>query len=101
LDGELRTASGWGRLRVIEAVVAEDGLRQVIAAAEGDAGVRVNVAEPPIVLLQRAGARFLGIDADLLADLPEDDLGDALDAGMGLMVGAFPLDPAADPDLRP
>jgi len=100
LYGELPTASGWGRLRVIEAAVAEDGLRQVIAAAEGDAGVRVNVAEPPIVLLQKAGARFLGIDADLLAALPEDEVGDALEAGMGLMVGAVPVDPAGEPDVR-
>jgi hypothetical protein len=92
LYGELPTDSGWGRVRAIEGAVAEDGLRQVIAAAGGDAGVRVNVAEPPIDLLQKAGARFLGIDADLLVELPEDELGEALEAGMGLLVGAVPVD---------
>jgi Cobalamin-independent synthase, Catalytic domain len=94
LFGELPTASGWGRLRGVEAPVVEDGLRRVMAAGGDDtlAGVRANVADPPIAVLHRAGARFLGIDAELLAGLPEDDVGEAIEAGMGLLVGTVPVE---------
>ena len=35
MAGEMPTASGWGRLRIYERAVVEDGLRQVLGAASG------------------------------------------------------------------
>lgn len=93
ISGELPTISGWGRLRALEEPLVEDLLGRVLTAAGGDgAGVVCSVERPPIQLLRRAGARFLGLAAGLLELVPDDDLGDALEAGVALLVGAVPAD---------
>jgi hypothetical protein len=98
LGGEVPTASGWGRLRTVEDPVAEDVLRPVLAGAGDLAGVRSGPVWLPVSLVRRAGAAFLGVDAGLLASADEDALGEALEDGMGLLVGAVPLDdPYAGP----
>ncbi|HVW32881.1 MAG TPA: methionine synthase [Acidimicrobiia bacterium] len=97
--GELATASGWGRLRSYERPVVEDGLRQVLAAApEGDAGVWIGAAPLDGALLRAAGAAFIGLDGAVLDSVDEDEVGEAIDAGLGLLVAAVPLeDPHRDP----
>ncbi len=98
LDGEVPTASGWGRLRTVEESTAEDVLRPVLAGAGDLAGVRSGPAWLPVPLLRRAGAAFLGVDAGLVASADEEALGEALEDGMGLLVAAVPLDePYAGP----
>lgn len=89
LGGHLPTQSGWGRLRAIEESVAADVLGQVLTAAGEHAGVRTSA---PVAVVRRAGPRFLGIDGELLARVPDDELGEALEAGMGLLVGILPLE---------
>jgi hypothetical protein len=100
--GELSTASGWGRLRAYERAVVEDGLRQVLAAAApggGDlAGVWIGAAPLDGALLRAAGAGFIGVDGAVLDSVDEDEIGEAVDAGVGLLVACGPLEsPERDP----
>ena len=97
LRGELPTASGWGRVRAVEEPVAEALLRRVLAAGGDVVGVRSTTA--PVGLARRSGAWFFGVDAATLASLPDDDLGEALEAGMGLLVALLP--PAAGATAEP
>jgi hypothetical protein len=98
--GELPTASGWGRLRSYERPVVEEGLRRVLAAAGDDAGVWLGSAPLDGKLLRNAGAGFIGLDGAVLDSVDEDDIGEAIDAGLGLLVGCVPLDPDQS-DPRP
>ena len=100
--GELATASGWGRLRSYEPAVVEDGLRQVLAAVGPDdaAGVWIGDAKLDGELLRGAGAGFIGIDGAVLDSVDEDEVGEAIDAGLGLLVACVPLE-AHQNDPRP
>lgn len=108
--GEVPTASGWGRLRHYEKALVEDGLRRVLAAASppaadgagptGVAGVWIGATELDGALLRGAGAGFIGIDGAVLDSIGEDDVGEAIDAGLGLLVACVPLD-ARQTDPRP
>ena len=102
IAGELSTASGWGRLRSYERAVVEDGLRQVLTAAGPDAhaGVWLGNARLDGELLRNAGAAFVGLDGGVLDSLDEDEIGEAIDAGLGLLVACGPLD-ADRSDPRP
>jgi hypothetical protein len=101
LAGELATASGWGRLRSYEEAVVEDGLRLVLSAAGDDvAGVWLGSSPLPSDLLRRAGARFIGIDGGVVDSVDEDRVGEAIDAGLGLLVACVPLE-APQNDPRP
>lgn len=90
LSGAVPSASGWARLPVPEPAPAEHVVADVLAAAGSDAGVRCNVPGAPLAMLRRAGARFLALDADLLETVPEEDVGEAIEAGTGLLVGLVP-----------
>jgi cobalamin-independent methionine synthase catalytic subunit len=92
LAGRLPTQSGWGRLRSVEEHVGVDVLAQVLTAAGTHAGVRTGGVPPPVALLRRAGARFVGVDAELLEAVPEEDLGEALEGATGLLVSVSQLE---------
>jgi len=99
--GELATASGWGRLRSYERAVVEDGLRQVLAVCQPDpAGVWIGTTALDGALLRQAGAAFVGLDGAVLDSVDEDEIGEAIDAGLGLLVGCVPLAARRD-DPRP
>ena len=100
LAGELSTASGWGRLRSYEPAVVEDALRQVLAPAGGDAGVWLGSARLEGALIRQAGAGFIGLDGAVLDTVDEDEIGEAIDAGVGLLVACVPLE-AQRNDPRP
>jgi hypothetical protein len=111
LAGELATASGWGRLPHYERAVVEDGLRQVLAVASGpapsdreapadSAGVWIGATRLDGALLQGAGAGFVGLDGAVLDTVDEDEIGEAVDAGVGLLVASVPLE-AREKDPRP
>jgi methionine synthase II (cobalamin-independent) len=93
LAGHLPTASGFDVLPAVEGSTALDGLRAVLSAVGGD-GVRVGVhccaSDVPIRLLTEAGAGFLGVDIALLRARDDDPLGEAIDAGVGILLGAVP-----------
>jgi hypothetical protein len=111
LAGELATASGWGRLPHYERAVVEDGLRKVLAVASGpapsdreapadSAGVWIGATRLDGALLQGAGAGFVGLDGAVLDTVDEDEIGEAVDAGVGLLVACVPLE-AREKDPRP
>ncbi|HZI39236.1 MAG TPA: methionine synthase [Acidimicrobiia bacterium] len=102
LAGELSTASGWGRIRSYEPSIVEDGLRQVLGVASDDvAGVWLGSAGLDGQLLRQAGAAFIGLDGAVLDTVDEDEVGEAIDAGMGLLVACVPLEKAQRNDPRP
>jgi hypothetical protein len=107
LAGELATASGWGRLRHYERAVVEDGLRQVLAAAGEDTagmgigGVWIGATRLDGALLRGAGAGFVGLDGAAVDTVDEDEIGEAVDAGVGLLVASVPLEAQQKRDPRP
>ena len=95
LTGSVPSASGWDRMPTPEPGPAEQSLAGVLAAAGDDAGIRCSVENAPLAMLRRAGARFLAFDAGVLETVPEEDLGEAIEAGTGMLVGMVPGPPAA------
>jgi hypothetical protein len=79
----------------------EDGLRQVLAALSDPAdlaGVWIGATTLDAPLLRAAGARFVGLDGAVVDSIDEDEIGEAIDAGLGLLVACVPLDdPRSDP----
>lgn len=91
LAGTLSTPSGYGTVRVVEAPVAEQAIRDVLAAAEpGGRVVHCCAPDAPIPLLRSAGADAVAVDAALLPPATYDALGEALDAGLSLWLGVLP-----------
>ena len=103
--GELSTASGWGRLRSFEQVGrggrAAPGPRfERTPTRHGDGRRRRRglgaASRLDGALLRDAGAEFIGIDGAVLDTVDEDEIGEAIDAGVGLLVACGPLDAAAE-----
>lgn len=93
--GHVPTASGFGALRVPET----PELQAVLTTVLGDLpapGVHCCAAGVPVALLRDAGARWVGLDLTLLGRREEDTLGEALEAGAGIVLG---LDGDAGPAL--
>ncbi|MFL6076706.1 MAG: methionine synthase [Mycobacteriales bacterium] len=88
LAGDIPTASGFHRLRAVEAAVARDTLAGLIEAVGVPVLVHCCAPSAPVPLIRAAGAAAAALDGDLLPD--EDTLGEALDAGLHLLVGVVP-----------
>ncbi|MFD9128119.1 methionine synthase [Kitasatospora sp. NPDC059571] len=90
LAGEVRTASGFQRLRAVDRQVAEEELRSVIRAL--DAPVVVHSCAPgvPLPLLRRAGVAGVSLDFALLTEREDEDLGEAVEAGTVILAGVVP-----------
>ena len=96
LDGRISTPSGYGTVRAVEAPVAEQALRSVLAVApEGARAVHCCAAGVPIALLRAAGADAIALDAALLGRAEYDPLGEVLEAGTSLWLGVLPSTDAA------
>jgi hypothetical protein len=94
--GEIPTASGWSRLRPVEAEVLRDRLAQVTAAVQGYTVVHSCAAAVPFGLIRTAGADALSFDLGQLRRGEEDAIGEAAEAGLGLLIGAVPAVPQPD-----
>ena len=71
------------------------------SGGSGDlAGVWLGSAPVDGALLRGAGAGFIGLDGSVLGSVDEDDIGEAIDAGLGLLVACVPPDDARS-DPRP
>lgn len=99
LAGRVPTASGWATHPVPEPAPAGQLLASVLRAAGGDGGVWCDAPSPPIGMLRRAGAAFVAFDASHLESIPEEDLGEAIEAGAGLLLGLVPPPPATSADV--
>lgn len=87
LAGHLLTASGFGALRTPEPHEVQARLAEVLAAVPSP-GVHCCARQVPFALLRASGAQWISFDATLLDPVREDDaLGEALEAGVGLVVG--------------
>jgi len=109
LAGTVPTASGFGRLRSVQPNLAEELLGKVLRALPEDvlSVVHCCAADVPVPLIHRAGAGALSLDLRLATDRPDresvdNDLGEAIEAGLGLLAGLVPTaedarlsDPAA------
>jgi methionine synthase II (cobalamin-independent) len=101
LVGHVRTASGFGALRVPEMLTVETALRGAIEAA-GDVPVAIHccAADPPLRLFRDSGAAAVSID--VLSMRPDHDaLGELVEAGVAIWAGVVPsLGPGVTPTPR-
>ncbi|MFD0691148.1 methionine synthase [Actinomadura fibrosa] len=104
LAGTVPTASGFSRLRAIEEPVAEDVLRRVIETACADDAaypiVHCCARNVPYALLRGAGAKAISVDLSLIPKRDDDAVGETIDAGVGLFLGAVPASDTVLPPLR-
>ncbi len=91
LAGRVPTESGFGTHRAVESGVAGALLRGVIEAAGVPTVVHCCAPDVPLELIGGAGAVGVALDLGLVTDL--DPLGEAIDAGLGLLAGAAPVLP--------
>lgn len=91
LAGAVPTPSGYGTVRAVEPVAAEQTLRAVLeVAAERSRVVHCCATDAPISLLRNAGADAIAVDATLVNASHYDALGEAVDAGLSLWLGVLP-----------
>jgi methionine synthase II (cobalamin-independent) len=97
LEGSIPTSSGFGRLRVVDAIEAESLLAGVLGAAGDWPVMHCCAANVPVSLAHGAGARAVSLDVSLLDDATLDQLAQAVDAGLALWPGVVPSMPPASP----
>lgn len=93
LDGEVPTASGWGRHRHVDVAEAELALSGVAAAIVGAGGRPVAhtcAAGAPVAVLSRAGFAAVSFDQTLVSDVEYDDFAQVFDGGTDLWPGVVP-----------
>ena len=93
LAGRLPTASGFGRIRAVDPIMAAEGLADVIAAA-GDRHTVVHCCAPdvPLELLRNAGVKAASLDVTLLDPKAWDSVAAALESGVELWAGVVPTE---------
>ena len=98
LAAQVPTSSGWATLRAPDAQRAVEVLRTTLEAASATV-VHCCAPAPPIELLRRAGASAVSVDATLLTPRDDDAVGEAVEAGTGLLLGVVPSRDARLSDL--
>lgn len=88
LQGALPTASGFGRLPAVEESVVEQELTAVLAALPRPVVLHCCARRMPLRLFRAAGAAAVSFDLGLVQDL--DAVGEAVDAGVHLVLGVVP-----------
>ena len=104
LGGQVPTASGFGRHRVVHPPEVSEAFGWAVDAIVESGGVPVvHCCAPgfPIGLVRGAGVRGISVDLDQLDPAAYDALAEAADAGEWVLLGAVPsTDPATAPDAR-
>ncbi|WP_406092706.1 methionine synthase [Kitasatospora purpeofusca] len=90
LSGEVRTASGFQRLRSVDRQRAEEALRDVIGALDTPVVVHCCAPGVPLPLLRRAGVAGVSLDFSLLTEREDEEFGEAIDAGTVILAGVVP-----------
>ncbi|MEU8115797.1 methionine synthase [Micromonospora sp. NPDC048947] len=91
LAGRVPTESGLGAYRAVESVDAAALLRTVVEAVGVPTLAHCCAPDVPLELIRSTGAVAVALDLDLVTKL--DPLGEAIDAGLGLLAGAAPTRP--------
>jgi hypothetical protein len=93
LAGTVPSASGLNRVRAIDNGDAESGLRAVLSAVLAPGLVHCCAASVPLGIIRGAGAHAAGIDLGQLRQGEEEVLAEAVEAGLGIFLGAVPATP--------
>jgi methionine synthase II (cobalamin-independent) len=93
LAGRVPTESGFGTLRPVDGATARSALSALVAAVGVPVAVHCCAPDVPIALIREAGAAAVALD--LAQGLDLDALGEAIDAGLGLIAGAVDTRPPA------
>jgi methionine synthase II (cobalamin-independent) len=100
LAGTIPTASGFGTISAVPAADAQDRLAAVLGpVAAGRRVVHCCADDVPVGLVRDAGADAVAFDLDRRVDL--DLLGQAVDAGTSLWIGAVPSTGVTQPQFQP
>ncbi|MET7878497.1 methionine synthase [Micromonospora profundi] len=91
LAGRVPTESGLGAYRAVDSADAAALLRTIIEAVGVPTVVHCCAPEVPLELIRSTGAVAVALDLSLITEL--DPLGEAIDAGLGLLAGAAPTLP--------
>ncbi|PWR12931.1 methionine synthase [Micromonospora acroterricola] len=97
LAGRVPTESGLGAYRAVDSADAAALLRTVVEAVGVPTVVHCCAPDVPLELIRSTGAAGVALDLDLITEL--DPLGEAIEAGLGLLVGAVPTRPPTSGDL--
>jgi methionine synthase II (cobalamin-independent) len=97
LAGQVPTASGFGKHRVVHPPEASEALEWVLAAAGEEPWVHACANDVPWSLLRGAGARGLSADLSLLDADDLDIFAEALEAGETVALGIVPATEPATP----
>ncbi len=98
LAGHIATESGFSVLPGVETATARTVLAEVIDAAGVPVVVHCCASDVPVRLIREAGASGVSFDAALIGDL--DPLGEAVEAGVHLVIGALPTTPPGRGDAE-
>lgn len=98
LAGEVRRSSGATTVRAVTETAAEDVLHALAAAAGAPVVVHCCAPRPPVDLLRRSGVAGVSLDLLLVGDGLDQQLGEAVEAGLLLLAGVVPALP--EPDAR-
>ncbi|HEX5740732.1 MAG TPA: methionine synthase, partial [Pilimelia sp.] len=90
-DGRVPTASGLATVRPVAADDLRAALARVVDEVRAPVVVHCCAPRPPVALIAASGAAAAAVDIDQEPDL--DELGAALDRGLGLFAGAAGTDP--------
>ncbi|MEU8253539.1 methionine synthase [Micromonospora inaquosa] len=91
LAGRVPTESGLGAYRAVDPVDAAALLRTIVEAVGVPTLVHCCAPDVPLELIRSTGAVAVALDLDQVTKL--DPLGEAIDAGLGLLAGAAPTRP--------
>jgi methionine synthase II (cobalamin-independent) len=90
MTGQVPTASGLSRLAAVEADTVQEGLSRVLASTGCYSVVHCCATTVPFGIIRAAGADGLAFDLGQLRRGQEEGVGEAAEAGMGLLTGAIP-----------
>ncbi|MFD8707018.1 methionine synthase [Kitasatospora sp. NPDC059648] len=90
LAGQVKTASGFQRLRAVDRQVAEEVLRELVRGLDAPVVVHSCAPDVPVPLLRRAGVAGISLDLSLLSERQDDDLGEAVEGGTVILAGVVP-----------
>ncbi len=90
LAGRVPTASGFRTLRSVAAPVAQEGLRQVLEAADAFPIVHCCARDVPFPVLLGAGARGLSVAPSAISARGDEAIGEAIEDGVAFFFGVVP-----------